>query len=129
MFGSRTQKLLRFGEKQLNLRMSVGFRRRVVGDAAPARPDDPPGRYTAPLQFRSDIIGPRCAQRVVDTGRTRSAVGGSRYLYGQTLFIRHAGQFIKIEPLRGVRQIRRVESEKEINGNTDTFAIEPHKGR
>ena len=101
--------------------MAVGLDGVMVGNSTLSGLDDVLGRDTAPLQLCGDKIGSRYAQRIVDGGCSRRTVCGSRNPYGQAVFIRYAGQFVKVEPLRGIRQVRRIEIEKKVDGSTYTF--------
>lgn len=103
--------------------MSVGFRRCMVCDSASACSGNVFVRYASPYQFRGNKTGSRYTQRIVDSWRTCRTVGCSGKSYGQTIFLRHASQFVKIEHLWNVRQMCRIETEKEIYGRTDTFTI------
>ena len=101
--------------------MSVGFRGGVIGNATFAGLGHPVGRQPPLVQLRGDIVGSRSTQGIVDTNCSGRTIGRSRDFNFQTVFLCHPCQFVDIDQLGGVCQVRRAEFEEKEDGSTDAF--------
>lgn len=101
--------------------MSVGSRGGVIGNATFVGLGHPVGRQPPFVQLRGDIVGSRSTQGIVDTNCSGRTIGRSRDFNFQTVFLCHPCQFVEIDQLGGVCQVRRAEFEEKEDGSTDAF--------
>ena len=69
-------------KKQLYFRISVGFRRCIVGNFSLTNSDNTFGRYSMSFQFCSNQASSWYIQRIVDTWCTSRTVGSTSYSHG-----------------------------------------------